>query len=174
MGELMLKLTQTVTASKENGFVGNCWQTCVACVLDLDPETLPDQSKYDWRREMPDGTIERGPAYGSALRAYLRKHHDLAYLELHHPQEVYPLLRVAEPGWHFMTGRTIRSDAFGGLRHVVVGRYGKMVWDPHPSRAGLTSEIQWAFLVPFPREWEDWERRRNPEPCTCPACKVSP
>ena len=158
----MRELTQTSV----HPAIGNCWQTCVACLLDLDPEVMPPQAEYDWRRTNEDGSVEYGPAYHNALMGYLRRHHDLTYVEISSPEELLPSLRVAEPGWHMMTGRTVRSDALDGARHVVVARYGEVVWDPHPSRAGLLEEIRWAFLVPFPKLWAE---SRNI--CVCPACK---
>lgn len=49
------------------------------------------------------------------------------------------------------------------------GRCGEVVWDPHPSRAGLLEEIRWAFIVPYPAEWVN-QKAINDE-CVCPACK---
>jgi hypothetical protein len=145
---------------------GNCWQTCVACILDLDPEVLPPQAEYDRVTVREDGTKEYGPSYNNALQFYLHEHHGLTYVELHLPEEGYEFLHVAPGTLHMLTGRTVRSDAYGGVRHVVVARDGQMIWDPHPSHAGLIEEIRWAFLVPYPKAW-------NPrkDPCVCPACK---
>jgi hypothetical protein len=147
----MRELTQTVT-----GLSGNCWQTCVACLLDIDAEVMPAQTDLH---------------YHNALNIYLRKHHGLAYVEMHQPEEFLAMLRIADPGWHMLTGTTVRSASLNGSRHVVVARHGEMVWDPHPSRDGLLAEIQWAFLVPFPKRWEPtWARM--PHSCECPACKA--
>jgi hypothetical protein len=163
----MRELTQTVFADATSGRYGNCWQTCIACLLDIDPGVMPPQEEYDWCRTEPDGETVLGPGYLNVLQDYLRVHHDLGYVgTMHLPVELFPLLRVADPGWHLMSGRTVRSEACGGLRHVVVGRYGQMVWDPHPSRAGLVEDIHWAFLVPYPRAW----RRPVERPCVCPSC----
>lgn len=164
----MRELTQTVTCAGD-GPIGNCWQTAVACVLDVDPDALPAQAAYDWRRTREDGTVERGPGYWTPLQAYLRTHHGLAYVEMHYPPEVLACLRIADPGaLHLMTGTTVRSAALGGLRHVVVARNGACVWDPHPSRAGLLGEVQWAFLVPYPQSWRG--STTGERPCVCPAC----
>lgn len=157
---------------------GNCWQTAVACLLDVDPESMPPQAEYDWVRVKPDGSKEYGPSYHNVLQDYLRKHHGLTYVELQEPSTLFALLRIAEPGWHLLTWRTVRSDAYGGVRHVVVGRYGEVAWDPHPSRAGLLEEIRWAFLVPYPEEWARDEAARVargyvPTSCVCPACKAA-
>lgn len=167
----MRPFTQTVTASEANGWCGNCWQTAIACLLEVDPEELPAQDGCDKRVRLADATFEHvaSPDYQSRLGAYLRKHHDLAYLELHSPDELFPRLRVADPGWHIMTGATVRSVAMGGLRHVVVGHYGQVAWDPHPSHAGLLEEgVNWALLIPFPKSWA--KAGFYKDPCVCPAC----
>ena len=160
----MKKLTQTRT-----GATGNCWQTCVAMLLDVDPELLPPQADYDWKVPKEGGGFEWGPSYQAALQFYLHKHHDLHYVEIHCPEETLSKIRVEHPGWHMMTGRTVRSDSLDGARHVVVGYYGEVWWDPHPSRAGLLEDIRWGFLIPFPKSYErtTWSHGS----CECPTCR---
>jgi len=161
----MIELTQTSLYPK-----GNCWQTAVACLLEIDPELLPSQVDSYYYEKREDGTEVKRMNYNNPLQTYLIKHHNLAYVELHSPPETLEFLQVAPPGFHIMTGLTVRSAEYGGERHVVVGRYGKVAWDPHPSRAGLIGEINWAFIVPFPKSWADsWSRRT--EVCVCPQCK---
>lgn len=168
----MKHLTQTVLASAANGWAGNCWQTCVAMLLDVDPETLPSQAECDLSETNEDGTrgglVRDSPVYGTRLGVFLRKHFSLAYHELHMPAEAYSPLRVASGTLHMLTGRTVRSAGMRGMRHVVVARDGEMIWDPHPSRAGLLDEIHWAFLIPFPKSWDQF-----PSACVCPACVKS-
>ncbi len=148
---------------------GNCWQTCIACLLHVEPSELPAQELFDIEKKREDGSTEYGPPhYQNALQAYLREPHDLAYMQLYQPCELLKLLSVRAPGWHMMTGRTVRSETNGNKRHVVVARYGELVWDPHPSRAGLLDDINWAFLVPFPKSWRG--KGFNAGPCVCPAC----
>ena len=175
----MKYLTQTVTASASNGWTGNCWQTCIAMLLDIDPDAMPAQSECDQYTTTEDGRkgnpVKDSPSYNNRLRAYLREHHNLAYIELHVPEETLPFLRLSDPGFHMMTGRTVRSDAYGGMRHVVVAQHGQMVWDPHPSKAGLLEDIRWALLVPFPRVWRESDALQQqkgwgPSPCVCPMC----
>jgi hypothetical protein len=149
---------------------GNCWQTCIACMLDIDPAEMPPQVDYDKREPTEGGGFRYvGPSYMGVLQAYLREHHGLAYVEMHHPAELLAQLSIREPGIHMMTGRTVRSASNGNLRHVVVARHGQVLWDPHPSRAGLTHDIQWAFLIPFP---EGWDKHHNAD-CVCPRCARS-
>lgn len=143
---------------------GNCWQTCVACILDLPAEALPPQAE-----------TERFPRYMNALNAYLEKHHNLMYASIqeyewrailktygHHPSGLYM--------WE---GPTIRTPEHG-MEHVVVAQGHMMLHDPHPSRAGLTQVKRWGVLGPVPdvvREWRDKRRESDPELfCPCPAC----
>lgn len=143
---------------------GNCWQTCVACVLEIDPATMPAQEVFEWKRTREDGSIEWGPSYQTPLNAFLRKHHGLTYGELYEHQ--WPAVMPRDPGFHFLIGPTVRTPT-SGCKHVVVARYGEMVWDVHPSRAGLTMIERWGVLAPFP---EGWARTWNEIPCVCPAC----
>lgn len=159
----MKEFTQTHLYPK-----GNCWQTAVACIIDTDPEELPSQFSSYYEDKRDDGTIVLRMSYNNALQAYLRKHHGLAYVEFHSPPEAF--INVRFRGYHIMTGLTVRSAEYGGQRHVVVGRDGKVVWDPHPSRLGLTDEINFAVLCPFPKSWErQW--KDADDKCVCPKCK---
>jgi hypothetical protein len=111
----MRELTQT------NLDPGNCWQTAIACVLDLDPETMPAQCDYEIRTTYPDGRVTRGPSYNNALQAYLLTHHGLAYHALHMPWAYFDgQLQVKSDTIHFVSGRTNRSATNGEKRHVVV------------------------------------------------------
>lgn len=164
----MREHTQTVTCTPWNGWGGNCLQTCVAGLLDLDPEEIPWQEVCDLHETRPDGRRGRAiatPSYRGRIETYLHKHHRLQWVELYVPSEALPLLRVADPGWHFMSGPTVRSEALGGATHICIARYGQVVWDPHPSRAGLLNGARWSFLVPAPGFHPGYR-----EPCMCPAC----
>lgn len=147
------------------GIQGNCWQTAVACLLEVDPKELPDQSRCDQRDEKG---IRKQPFFINLIGAYLRKHHNLAFHEINVPG-IHELLTVKDPGWHFLIGRTIRSGDVdkADIHHVVVARYGEMMWNPHPDRSGLTDCIRLALLIPFPKEWENVWSGVN---CECPKC----
>jgi hypothetical protein len=141
-------------------------------MLGVEPETLPCQNAYDMKKVFEeDGSWTwKGQGYATFLNAYLRKHHGLAYVEVHYPQELYMVLDIREPGFHLMTGRTVRTP-LNGSRHVVIGHRGSLHWDPHPSRAGLTNDINFAFLVPYPDAWAKNPWRGQEQECVCPSCK---
>lgn len=152
----MREYTQTDTTH------GNCWQTAIACVLEVDPAELPCQV-----------SIEVGKrSYNNALLWYLEKHHGLMYSELQDYQ--FPALDVRQPGWHVALGPTVRT-AVHGKHHAVVAHRGTPVWDPHPTRAGLLEVQRWGILAPLPgRIAAEREARRAKYPgewgCECPAC----
>lgn len=159
----MRELTQTVVG--ENG---NCWQTCVACILDVDPSDLPNQATIErviGRHE--DGRLKRAGDYHNPLSAYLRDHHGIFAAHLYSP--MHRAVRVTSMGGlHLAYGETVRTPTLG-TDHVVIARDGVTVWDPHPSRAGLTKVTGWGVFTPWPEEWalED-NRKRNR--CVCPKC----
>lgn len=125
----------------------NCWQTAVACVLDIDPERLPDQHAIE--QGAKDEQLYAGHhSYSNALNAFLAKHYQLAYLQ--EPRwKMLGLLRGDYTDYHFLIGPTVRTVETGGKRifHVVVGQSGQMVWDPHPSKAGLIRSTSFGWLA---------------------------
>lgn len=150
---------------------GNCWQTAVACLLDIDPASLPDQVEIETAKV----------SYWNALNSYLIEHHRLFYSELHAYQVTGLSIR---PDWydghHMLIGPTVRTPE-NGRNHVVVARFGECVWDPHPSRAGLTEIERWGVLGRADEiqhiQRREWHRGR-PDPdvsmfCLCPKCKFN-
>jgi len=180
----MKQLTQT------NLDPGNCWQTCIAMLLDVDPESMPPQEKFIERRDYKARKPYFGHiSYSNALNAYLMKHHGLVYFEI----DAWKMAALPPvKGLHILSGETVRTPD-NKSDHVVMGEDGEMVWDPHPSRAGLTKIKFFEFLA-APNEsirkyWlqegpaldrQKLERERlNPkEPafithlCCCPRCLV--
>lgn len=146
---------------------GNCWQTCVACLLDVDPEALPPQSEYERRIKQDDGSWHHvGPSYGNALQAYLFRHHDLAWTQLHWApwRSLSRVVRATVP--FMLCGETVRTKE-SGARHVVISEVDGSIWDPHPSQAGLIGEVEAMFIIDCP---VSWRKTRETMPCECPAC----
>lgn len=167
----MIEFTQSSLAP------GNCWQTAIACILEVYPDTLPSQVAVETRKYQNH--------YLNALNAYLEHHHKLVYSEIY--EYVIPVLRVVGmDGYHTINGPTVRTPV-SRVEHVTVGRFGDVVWDPHPSRAGLVRKERWGILAPQPEKWRvDRDQRRElylkTEPqfqrkwdrltyfCSCPEC----
>lgn len=104
------EVTQTIFIGDPGGRLGNCFQACVASVLDLPLEEVPHFIEFDdWVQLFYNFVKDQG----------------------------YSARRVnglPEKGTGIGTGPSPRSLA---AAHAVVVKDGKTVWDPHPSRAGV-------------------------------------
>jgi hypothetical protein len=106
----MKPVTQTITVGDGSGIIGNCLQAAVASLLDLDLDAVPHFGLHDdWLERLVDFAGERG------------------YTIRYRPPDEPPAFGLA-------FGPSPR-----GVAHAVVVVDGAIVWDPHPSRAGLTS-----------------------------------
>lgn len=127
----MQKHDMQVFANPELKIIGDCYRTCIACLLDMHPLEVPHFMASTW------GDWE--------TRKWL-KPRGLMVIEMR--------CELVYNGWlldredidlfHIMCGMTER-----GLMHAVVGRNGKVYHDPHPSRAGLLSATHMEFLIPL-------------------------
>ena len=113
----------------DNGTPGDCYRAAIASLLDLPVEAVPHFGLYvSWWDE---------------TRRWLHHHgRDLAYAEL--GDDMHQLWCEVEPATPVIVGGRSPRGAFG---HVVVGLVdGTVLWDPHPSRAGLRTVDE--FFLP--------------------------
>lgn len=104
----------------------NCLEACIATIMDVPLEFVPHLN----------GKNQPGPHWSAALNEWLAQW-DWAYLEVGSlPPSDYKALNINL--YHVIVGPSVRDEEF----HAVVGRNGRMVHDPHPSRAGL-AEGSW-------------------------------
>lgn len=136
---------------------GNCWQTCAASILDLPIEALPDQVDVE----------DAGQSFNNALIAYLWKHHRMSLVVLHQWAMRAPV--CIEDVYHIACGPTVRTST-NGVNHCVVARAGEIVWDVHPSRAGLLSVNEFQFIVPAAIDTIAPKTTFGDRDCMCPAC----
>lgn len=127
---------------KENGECGDCWRCCIACILQIAPAEVPhfveDYKSHafvesaKWLRQRGIWLIE-----GQSL-----KHPDWDCPEV----EELPIIA---------TGPSCRSKGMG-QHHAVVTINGDVVYDPHPSNAGLTAICHQYALVGMYRPNSDY------------------
>jgi hypothetical protein len=155
---------------------GNCWQTAIACILEVDPIKLPPQHELE---AIPKSSKLLGGwgMYSNILNAYLKKHHGLVYSEVYSYQfnSVQPLRR-----WHTMNGPTVRTSELREsknyhVNHCVVAYDRNFIWDVHPSRAGLLKAESWGVLGERQpdvdqEKWADNVEYQRVWSCLCPAC----
>lgn len=112
---------QTILASPElaeQGVYGNCMQAAIATVLRKPLDAVPHFGAFAW--------------WPGALRLWLRGE-GLDYTVMKAPP--IPEERA------MLCGKSLR-----GYAHAVVSEGGRIIWDPHPSRAGLTT-ISGAYVI---------------------------
>jgi hypothetical protein len=156
------------------GLKGNCFQTALACILEVEPDSLPAQDVWDVGRGLGWAC-----SYRNILQGYLLKHHGMMYASFQDWE--FAGIQVRDPGFHVMSGPSPRTSEAFNVHHAVVGCYGATVWDPHPSRVGLTEVTEWGVLAPIiPRIRADRERyepgsqgRRVFVDCLCSACAAA-
>ena len=124
------------------GVYGNCLQAAIASALGLDLDAVPHFGTFAW--------------WDAAARLWLRgRCLDWRWV---------PVCRGLPDGRCVIVGQSPRR---ADERHAVAGDGGRIAWDPHPSRDGLT-EIQGAYEF---RRWPDGAA--DDELCVCCAEQIS-
>lgn len=129
----------------EDGKVGDCWRCCIAAILQMPAEAVPhfllsskengfcscDSDTQQWLNE-------RGWCLVEARKFSFPRRSTGAFDGL-------PVISC---------GPTERSRGMG-RHHAVVTIASKVVYDPHPSNAGLTAITDEYLVVPIPHFKKD-------------------
>ena len=149
----------------ETGTAGDCWRACLASLLHLDCEALPNFIHDQILGEQQDADYPKNH-WWTLSRRFVETH-SRGELDLHW-EELYrttlkPIPRLEgyvsergeyglQPGiaydvnrYGILTGRSPRGDWHHSV--VVDLTTGKMVHDPHPSRDGVKSHADIAVLA---------------------------
>lgn len=113
----MKKYDQDVFHDAEHGVFGNCFATCLRCILELNGPIENFCAHDDWFIRVEH-----------FLRGY-----GFAYVPIEISTDSYL--------WKILGYHVIGGDGPRGIRHAVVGFQGKIAWDPHPSRKGLLGSL---------------------------------
>lgn len=126
----MKQVTQTIMVGDGSGLPGNCLQAAVASLVGHDLEAVPHFALYpDWF----DRLVQYGRPLGYSL-------------ELRSPHS------GSAPLFGLLFGPSPR-----GVTHAVAVE-GDVIWDPHPSRDGLTSVSEYVAWVQRSRTYRTAER----------------
>lgn len=140
------------TLQTNAGGRGNCMAACLASILEIPIEEVPDYRAVE----------SAGGSWMNAFNTWLSKHHRVLYFELEH----YQTRHVRPFGWHLMN----YGDHSGG--HSIVGHDGVPIWNPSGDFIGegrLGTPYSWGILVTLTDELrETWMRHWNQ--CLCPKC----
>ena len=120
----MTPVDQEFLHDKENGIYGDCQRAVIASLLDLPISEVPHFLKE-----------ANGDAYDffTRLQDFVNSHGYVLATSRGKPLLVYCGNDL--PYYHEIAGMSPR-----GVMHAVVGCNGKVVHDPHPSKAGLIGD----------------------------------
>lgn len=132
---------------------GNCMAACLASILEIPIEEVPDYRAID----------AAGGSWMNALNTWLSKHYNVLYFELEHYHTPY----VRPVGWHLSN----YGNAAGG--HSIVALNGLPVWDPmgrfFSVRHAKKKPYNYGILVRVDTELRaTWAPTWNT--CLCPQC----
>ncbi len=126
----------------EEGIIGDCWRTCIACILDLQPDAVPHFVEHHWNE--PDATKSL-----KILREYLAPR-NLSYVEFPYNCSLEELLTSAGytlPEVHYILSGTSANKC----NHSVVAKGNKIVWDPAIDDSGIIGPMDdgyyWIGLI---------------------------
>lgn len=112
----------------ENGQIGDCWRCCIAAILGVKAENVPH---FLLKK---DGTVNS--AVDADTQKWLRNFG--MYITCSKDFEFHRWNTTIIEVPLIVCGPTQRSKTLG-QHHAVVMINDKMVYDPHPSEAGLTA-----------------------------------
>lgn len=129
----MIKIDQTILSSKDGKKVkGNCFSACLASLLEIKLDQVPyfaGMRKNVWQKNLFQWLHSVGYEYDG-------------WLSVDQFSQMKKLKGV--DGYFIVAGESPRGAAVGG--HSVIYKNGKMVHDPHPSRAGLKT-VKGAYII---------------------------
>jgi len=124
------------------GQIGDCWRTCIACLLDLAPDQVP---------HFVEPHLDDGPAATAFARRWLasRGFGLIQFAYTGALQGILDAQAAVNPDTYFLLGGMSRS----GVLHSVIARNDAIEWDPHPDDVGVIGPdpngLYWLeFLVP--------------------------
>lgn len=118
----------------ENGFVGDCFRTALACLLDLKPEDAP-HFMGNLKEPIEDAWAN--------VDTWLDREHGLRFCII--PFKIEEDLETCLEGF-FKISPGLRLEVGGfsprGTPHSVIVEDGKVVHDPHPDGGGIVAPFE--------------------------------
>lgn len=140
-------LAKAVKQNRLGAPYGNCLEACYATLLGVPLQAVPDpRTKAEDEDDAYDLLPERIPV----LRKWLHDQFTLCAVGAEGDSPPGVLLRTKDvPLFWIASGPSER-----GLQHACVYSNGALLFDPHPSNAGLLEVTHWTVLVPLGPLWD--------------------
>ena len=135
----MTPYKQKLKHRPDEGQIGDCWRTCIACLLNLLPEDVPHFCVDSWN----DNARSTANA-----RSYLATK-GLSFIEYAFTGDLQAILNsvgAINPGLHYLLG----GNSKNGCGHQVVCCDDGIVWDPSIDDSGIVGPMDDGFY------WITW------------------
>lgn len=129
----MKPVTQTILHNPPET-IGNCFVACLSSVLEIPIDSIPHFAERACIKRDPLQVDQK--LWDQAIQNFLKP---LGWMYFTIWADDYTRKNVR--GYHLIEGNSKRGP------HVVVGKDGVMVWDPHPSREGLVAVENFGLFV---------------------------
>jgi hypothetical protein len=131
----MIEQTQAYFHKPEEGQIGDCWRTCVACVLNISKELIPHYYQEFWM-----GTVDIAPQVQAATNKFLSNRYGLKYVE-------YPIEANMEQLRIYITHYYKDHPVIIGCNskhggHSVVMMNEDYIWDPSIDKSGCVGPMK--------------------------------
>lgn len=138
------------------GPFGNCLAACVASLLELPVEDVPNfmLGLPSWDPDDQEARARWSRAFFAGVNDWLAPR-GLFYFEVGAPEGLPSYITESTPPAALWIGI---GTVAGGASHAVVMRGGEMVHDPHPDRAGLLRLDTIGLMVPLDPAAGTWAR----------------
>lgn len=118
----------------ENGVLGDCYRTAIACLLDLKPEDVPHVHEHNGALNMGEqASMMNEWLAGRGLVEITVAWNGQTSDGEDTLQSLLECMKVWNAGIHFMLTGFSRT----GCNHVVICKDGEIVWDPSLTDAGI-------------------------------------
>lgn len=139
----MIPIDQTEFSTKEGTF-GNCFSACLASILEMPIEKVPNFMTLSNGEDVIKGASQWLIQYGFILlHRPILKEGDKPDLFWYHTQQGFDL-------YYIVTGISPRKNPLKPdehLKHACVSRMYQIVHDPHPDKNGLLKITDYYFLL---------------------------
>ena len=119
----MQPIKQTILHDPDNGQYGNCFQACIASLLEMPITQVPHFYEHG----------ENGSEALSKLNTWLALH-GMGFFDI--SGNIGDIFKNNANTYHIISDYSPRNNF-----HTVIGLNGEMVFDPHPSNDGITKTV---------------------------------
>lgn len=126
----MIKRKQLFFHNPEKGEYGDCYRTCIACLLNYEPVQVPNFGvHYDDAEKFHQAANEFLASEGLAA---------ISNAFLGTLEEILAMQAVNNPKAYYM----LTGESKNGTRHCVICLGGEIIWDPAKDDSGIVGPVK--------------------------------